>query len=386
MRASVLSFSLILVMSLLAAPAAHAQIVLTEGDWSLSNQGWINLTGAGGIASANDGIGVQGHVFTDAALRETLRYKLGSTTNLGARVVPAVDSDGGFRIDQATGLVEGSWGRFELGRRQGLPDVLEGYAPNPYTYTSAEFGPASGTSLDPDGGLPTRFLDDALAGQINALSYLGNTPALAGDRAVKGLYVSPRLDGFIFGVAYTPDANSAPVGRGRDFRHLVQSGISYELYDGQNVYRIGTSYSFAQGDARVADLHSVSGGASATIGDWLQPGSTTIVGVNVSSDADTGLVRGGNHATAIGVTTSANYEIGPWIAGGYYQYATAEGDVATPGRDRLHVFELGGSYRFSTKWRAYNAFYLYDFTDEGTGASAASTQGALFLMGLRATL
>ena len=38
-------------------------------------------------------------------------------------------------------------GRIEIGERMGLPDVLTGYAPNNFQFTSAEFGPASGPSL-----------------------------------------------------------------------------------------------------------------------------------------------------------------------------------------------------------------------------------------------
>jgi len=57
------------------------------------------------------------------------------------------------RIDAGL-LAISEWGRLELGKRRGLPNVLTGYAPNAYTFTSAEFGLSSGRTLDPSGNLP----------------------------------------------------------------------------------------------------------------------------------------------------------------------------------------------------------------------------------------
>lgn len=380
---------LALVSGLIYAHAAQSQIKLESGPFSLVTEGWVNATGGGAIPQGDRRDGARGHVFADAALRGLGLYQIAPDISIGPRVVLSTNTDDEFSFEQATALVQGPWGRFEVGRRQGLPDVLLGYAPNPYTYTSAEYGPASGVSLDPDGGLPTRFLRRDLREQFDSLTYLGNTTALFGDRAIKGLYVSPRLNGFIFGLAYTPDAGTAPEGRGRNFDNLLQSGVSYEIYSGQEIYRFGASYTYGDGHGRVEDLHSFSGGASVSLDDRFQDGSTTILGVNVSSNADTGLVRqkgGGFSSTAIGVTTSANYEIGPWIFGGYYQFATAEGDVVRTGNDRLHIVEVGASYRFTTQLRLFTSTYLYRFYDEGGGRAAERSDGAVFLLGVRATL
>lgn len=371
----------------LSGRAASAQVKIENGPFSLTTEAWLNASGGGALDKGDRRDDARGHVVADGALRLLGLYRAAPDLAIGPRVVVASDTDDAVRLDQGTLLAQGDWGRFEIGRRQGLPDVLVGYAPNPYTYTSAEFGPASGISLDPDGGLPTRFLRSGLREQIDALSYLGNTPALSNDRAVKGLYVSPRLSGFIFGLAYTPDAGSAPGGRSNGFNSLLQSGISYEIYSGQEVYRLGVSYTFGDGEGAVRDLHSVSGGASVSLDDLLTEGSTTILGLNVSSDGGSGIVRprrGGDVATAIGVTLSVNYEIGPWIAGGYYQFARAEGDTAREGNDRLHVLELGASYRFTRELRLFTAAYLFDLDDEGRGG--ASRRGAVLLLGMRATL
>jgi len=375
--------------ALFQATAAQSQIKLETGPFSLTTEGWVNATGGGAVPDEARRDGARGYVFADAALRGLGLYQVSPDISIGSRVVLATNTDDEFSFEQATALAQGPWGRVEIGRRQGLPDVLLGYAPNPYTYTSAEYGPASGVGLDPDGGLPTRFLRWGLREQFDSITYLGNTTALFGDRAVKGLYVSPRVNGFIFGLAYTPDAGTAPVGRGRSFDDLLQSGVSYEIYRGQETYRLGASYTYGNGHGLVEDLHSVSGGASVSFDDLFEEGSTTILGLNISSDADTGLVRpkgGGFSSTAIGVTTSANYEIGPWIFGGYYQFAKVEGEVTRAGDDRLHIVEVGASYRFTTQFRLFSAAYLYRFYDEGVRGATDRSDGAVFLLGVRATL
>lgn len=379
-------------MSVALHSIANAQIKINHGAYAFSTEAWLNTTGGGGFVDDNQRDGVRGHIFSDAAIRSRASYAISPDTAASARVVLTSDSDvdEAFRVNQVTAIYQAPWGRLEFGRRQGLPDLLGVYAYNPYTYTTAEFGPASGISLDPDGGLPTRFLAPQLRTQINALSYLGNTPALASDRAIKGVYVSPNFNGYNFDVAYTPNAGSAPVGRGQNFSDLVQSGINYETRFGKDIYRIGTSYTFAKGDTKnqtqFSDLHSVSGGASATLDGLIQDASTTILGVNISSDADTGIAQGGSHSTAIGITTSANYEIGPWTYGGYYQYATAEGDISQAGNDKLDVLELGTSYRFSQQLELYNAAYLYHFINEDDSIHKDISDGAVLLAGFRANL
>lgn len=382
----------LLLASIAPHSSAHAQIKVTEGAYSLSTEAWLNATGGGGFPDDNQRDGARGHIFSDAAIRSRASYAISPDTAASARVVLTSNSDidEAFRVNQLTAIYQSPWGRLEFGRRQGLPDLLGVYESNPYTYTTAEFGPASGISLDPDGGLPTRFLAPSLSAQINALSYLGNTPALASDRAIKGLYVSPDMNGYSFGVAYTPNAGSAPVGRGRNFSDLLQSGINYEVHSGKNLYRIGTSYTFATGNRRnntqYKDLHSISAGASATFDSLIEEDSSTIIGVNISSDADTGIAQGGFHSSAIGITTSANYEIGPWTYGGYYQYATAEGNITEAGNDRLHVFEIGTSYRFSPQLALYHATYLYHFTNEDNAIPDNIYDGAVLLAGFRVNL
>jgi predicted porin len=83
---------------------------------------------------------------------------------------------------------------------------------------------------------------------------------------------------------------------------------------------------------------------------------------------------------------SANYNVGPWTIGAYYQYASAEGSVLTTRNDRLSAFELGASYRFTTKVRLYGAWYRFEFEDDDLSEATLSEVGNVFVLGLRLTL
>ena len=84
--------------------------------------------------------------------------------------------------------------------------MLTGYAPNAYTFSSAEFGLSSGRTLDPGGTLPTAFLSAELTNQINSISSLGFATTLFDDRSGKLIYVSPKRGGWEGGISFSPRA------------------------------------------------------------------------------------------------------------------------------------------------------------------------------------
>jgi hypothetical protein len=289
----------------------------------------------------------------------------------------ATDADPDF--GELSLLASGQWGRFEIGERRGLPDVLTGYAPNSYQFVSAEFGPASGPSLDPDGGLQTALLPGSIAAGINALSGLGITAALFFDESLKAIYVSPRRRGFQGGISLAPNAYASTGDRDQ----LLQNGLVYEHYWQQNVLRVGGTYTFADGaradgtGAGTEALHSGSAGASLTLNDKLT------LGASFTFNGDSGLTRNGDFRSgAYGYAFSINYNDGPWTFGGFLQAAHAEGSTFQAGDDTLRALEFGASYRASTRVRGYAAVYAYDFEDEGQ----AGADGAVFIVGLRLSL
>jgi len=83
-----------------------------------------------------------------------------------------------------------------------------------------------------------------------------------------------------------------------------------------------------------------------------------------------------------GVTASANYNVGRWTVGAYAQRAIGAGNPAVRGADTLNAYELGVSWRYSTRFRVYAAWYLWRLDDE----DAVVHDGDMVLLGLRATL
>lgn len=356
---------------------AAAQVVLDREPFVLTLEGYGNVTVAAVGDDEADGTDASN---ISAGLRALGLLELPGLWKVGARL-SAESFDEDVRLREASVLLLGPGGRLEIGERMGLPDVLTGYAPNNFTFTSAEFGPASGPSLDPAGRLQTAFLEPRLAAQINSLTGLGVAAAQFDDQSPKVLYVTPKYRGWLGGLSYANDADDPRYGE------LVQGGLTHETYWRQNVLRVGGSFAYAQGsrDAgmlRFHDLQSISIGASVTLDDAL------MLGISASHDGDGGQPAAPGRTSdsaAWGLTTSVNYNHGPWTLGGYYQYGSAEGDVLEPGDDRLSAFEIGASYRWTTRLRAYGAWFHYDFTDEGR-AGAMSDAGSVFLLGVRAAL
>jgi hypothetical protein len=360
----------------LATPAA-AQIVSRGERLDLTLEAYANATA--GLSSVTDSADGADGLRVDAALRALARWKNADSPDLGIRVALESAPQNRLRLAEASLLVFGKAGRLEIGERQGLPAVLTGYAPNSFTFTGAEFGPASGPNLDPGGGLQHAFLSAKIAQQLNELSVLGATASLADDRSAKLVYVSPKRRGFLAGLSYAPDADDPRYAR------LVQAGIVHERYWAANVLRVGGSFSSARARSSAAEprrsLNSFNAGATLILDDaWMLSLSATWNGTS-------GLARTGTAASdAFGATASVNYNHGPWTAGAYYQWATAEGDTQLAGNDRLRAAEAGLSYRFTTKLRIYGAVYSFAFDDEGGARSADRHHGTVLLLGIRATL
>jgi hypothetical protein len=361
-------------LSVFLSPLARSQIVLESDRAQLTVEGFANLTLATMRTTAD--LQTLDDARIDSGLRILGRTSPGERATLGIRLsIEGTDADA--RLTEASVLLFDGHGRFEVGERMGLPDVLTGYAPNNFQFTSAEFGPASGPSLDPGGGLQASFVPAVVAEQLRPLAGLGATAAMFDDRSAKVLYVSPKMHGWLAGASYARDADDATL------EELFQAGITHESYQQQNTVRWGAT--FAHGEAAASprpgrELNSVGVGASLTFAEaWM-------VGAAVSYDGNSRLpetAAGSFASPAWGVTVSVNYNAGPWTVGGYSQYATGEGGTIVAANDRLVATEVGASYRFTTKLRLYGAWYRFDLVDD---ERRASTVGNILLVGLRATL
>lgn len=360
------------------APRSYSQVVLDAGTVQLTTEAFANFT-AGDDTGASARGGAADNSRFDGGARVLSRLSVEQGPDIGVRLaVQATQAE--VRLIEASVLLFGGNGRLEIGERMGLPDVLTGYAPNNFQFTSAEFGPASGPSLDPAGRLQTAFLPDALATQINPLVSLGGTAALFDDQSAKILYVSPKKDGWLAGVSYAKDAEAAGIGE------LLQAGVTHESYSQQNVLRWGATYAYGRargGERSQRDLSSIGAGVSITLNDALT------FGLSASYDGRSQLpsaASGAFASAAWGAIASMNYNTGPWTLGAYYQYASAESSPLLSRDDRLAAFEAGASYRFTTKLRLYGAWYRFDFDDDDRSTSGLSEVGNVFVLGLRVTL
>jgi hypothetical protein len=371
---------LITIVALASAPHAFGQETLQSGRYALTVEGYANIT-TGLIDGLSTRIAGSGDdVREDLALRALGRIKFENGPDLGVRLVAESSPEDRLQLSEASLLLFGGGGRLEIGERQGLPDVLTGYAPNNFSFTGAEFGPASGPSLDPGGGLQHAFLPASLTAQLNELGVLGAAASLSGDRSTKVVYVSPKSHGFLGGLSYATDAGDPRFGA------LAQAGLVHEKYWESNILRLGGSVSYADGRRvgafPIRDLRSLNMGATLILDYDL------MLGVSTTWNGASGTVGNSDDPTsdAYGVTTSLNYNHGRWTSGGYLQWATSAGDSLTPGNDRLAAAEIGVSYRLSTKLRLYAAWYRFDFIDEGGHGAYGRENGNTFLFGARATL
>jgi len=242
----------------LALPVA-AQVVERGNHWDLTLEGYANTTTGSSQSVTPDDRNGSEDLRIDAALRGLARWKNPSGPDVGLRAVIESSPEDRLNLAEASLLVFGQAGRLEIGKRPGLPDVLTGYAPNSFAFTGGEFGPASGPSLDPGGGLQHAFLPANLAQQLNALAVLGATASLADDRSAKILYVSPKHRGFLAGVSYGPNADDPR------FDRLIQSGLVHESYWSSNIFRVGGSYTYSHARSGLGvdqrSLHSFNVGA-----------------------------------------------------------------------------------------------------------------------------
>ena len=257
-KVKLLGQALCLGMFIAALGSAHAQVKFEHEPYSLTLDGYANLSGAHNTSEDNTSKPKEYAVRIDAGLRALGLWKTEAGLKLGTRVELLSSKEDELEVGERSILVISDCGRFEVGKRQGLPDVLSGYAPNGYTFTSAEFGLSSGRTLDPGGNLPTSFLSPSLGAQIDGISSLGFAATFFGDRSGKVIYVSPKKSGWEAGIAFSPRAEEL----GGKFKRLLQTGLVHESYFGEHVFRIGGSYTQAEGQGDVTSGCDAGGSGS----------------------------------------------------------------------------------------------------------------------------
>lgn len=123
------SRSAALALLLIATPGAYAQVNAGRGPVSLTAEGYVNATTALACEQSFTSSAKDGGLRIDAALRTLLRWSNPSGPDIGVRAVIEGSPEDKFDLAEASLLIFGRGGRLEIGDRQGLPDVLLGYAP-----------------------------------------------------------------------------------------------------------------------------------------------------------------------------------------------------------------------------------------------------------------
>jgi Gram-negative porin len=401
-----------------------ARSAVAENAFELKTSGYFNLTPGGVLHGAAGQTRSSVGVVPEGEIELTPQYHLQSDTILAARVAINTNADvgqsfqsGDFLIPEVSAFVIGDYGRFEIGERAAFPQSLVGFTPSEIAFTAAEFGPESGARLDPNGQLPPAFLQNGLAGRINALTYLGYSERFYDVRSPKLIYISPRIHGFYAAVSYSPRTvrpegfqithTATPSGTARDpfanpanlsaVNNLVQEAIVYNRRTEDVDLSTGTTCSYASpgGDTPVylgrKNAISINAGIQSIFED------TWVLGASANYDGFSGTRPGLPPALRrdpFGIIGSINYVEGSWVLGGYYQYATAPSTTTAPARDQIQIVEVGLSYLldqnhdllgkgFYTDLKAYASAYYYDFETNSTRSGSNYANGAVFLSGLR---
>jgi hypothetical protein len=393
-------------------------------DFELKISGYFNLTPGGALHGASGQTGSSVGVVPEGEIELTPQYHLEDGTILAARVAINANANlgqsfqsGDLLIPEVSAFVIGTYGRFEAGERAAFPQSLVGFTPSEIAFTAAEFSPESGARLDPDGRLPPTFLQSGLTSRIDALSYLGYSERFYDVRSPKLIYISPRIRGLYAALSYCPrtirpegfqithtatpsDAAGDPFANAAnpsDFNSLVQTALVYDRRTEDVDLTVGTTFSHASrgGDLPAylghKDANSINAGITTTFED------TWVLGASANYDGFSGTRPGMPPALRrdpFGIVGSINYVDGPWVLGGYYQYATAPSTTVTPARDQIQIVEVGLSYLldqnhdllgegFYTDLKAYASAYYYDFETNSTGSGSRYANGAVLLGGLR---
>jgi hypothetical protein len=404
--------------------SVRSQTTVEPGKFGVKYSGFENLV----TGEASQGQGAAAGGSTESEIEITPQYKTTAGTVFAARgvlnfladsTVSGSSSTYRLTVPELSFFAIGKFGRLEVGDRAGFPQSLIGFTPSEIAFTSAEFGPDSGTRLDPNGRLPTAFLPHPLADRINNLTYLGYAERFYDDRSLKLIYLTPRSTaGFYGAVSYAPStdiSNGFELARGSHtpntdledadnqgvFRNIVQAAAVWDHRTDTIDLSTGITYSYAAGSSGtpldptpVRDSNSISGGITATFHDSLTLGlSASYDGFSTQRNP----VGTPSPVSPYGVVASANYTDGPWAFGGYYQHATSDAATAQASRDTVDIGEMGISYlidnrhdllgaNYYTDVRLFGSIYYYRLQgaqNQGMASVDSDQNGEVFLVGAR---
>ncbi len=228
----------------------------------------------------------------------------------------AVDSDADT-IDEVYIQFDGGFGRIQFGQNDGVMDQMAVTAPLIF----AEHG-HNDPDMDPFG--PYGFGSSSQVGLTNATPGVGNpidTYADFSNDNIKLTYFTPDLNGFQFGLSFTPN----PCKNDTGYSGCVTTEFGRNFWEASGTYRqdfnnvtLSLSGGYGQGEQ---------GSGAEEPREWSLGGSLDFGGFTVGGSYANKQTGGG-----FGVTTEqdhwdagVSYETGPWSF--MLSYGTAEGDM-----------------------------------------------------------
>ena len=348
-----------------AAQAAEAP-TMSVGGWSTFELWWID----------EDNINTATSEFRDYALRHDveINFKGSGKADNGLEYGMYVEFDVGQTESSNTGAADeanaffkgAALGTIELGGQDGAATRMSVYMPK-----SWGTGGADGSYDGVD-----EFAASGIVGQDFSL----------GD-ANKITYMSPKFNGFDFGISFAPDSGEGEDVDGQNLRlkasgagstsreSELQTALRYSGKFDQVGVTVGATYvraSYTQARAANASsdvfesLNGWQAGVKLAFGGFSVGGGYLNMGDAALAKTATGAFKNDAKSWNAGI----QYSTGPWIVGANFMDEQREGSTTTSGDDEARAFGAGFKYSVAPGFSLIGEVVFFDIKDEGGGTGS----------------
>lgn len=316
--------------------------------------------------------------------------KLESGLKYGVKLELEADQNSTSNEDENFLYAEHTWGRVELGQKEGVTTYDRMMTGAPSDFAS---GGINGRNSDKFSDYVANVDASGSEGLPSALTGLYET--FSGQDSTKISYFSPKFDGFQFGASYTP--NGAEEGQSTvrtngaalptnalslgNFGDILEFGGTYETQFNDAGFLITAGYVTGAVDRDTGGAHHEDL-RSWTIGSQISIGNFTI-GAGYVTHGDSGLDKAAAYRDDTeGYTAGIQYEQDNWIIGTNYLNAQWEDDLTTAQNEKLTAHSIGGTYFVTNHFSIFSEMTFFDFEgDYASDTIRQSTDGSVFLAG-----
>ncbi len=359
MKTWLLSGTAIVAVSVAAIPANAAEKI------KLGLGGYFNAYIA--TATQSDGAGEPGANKADFGIgREGEIYFTGSTVldnGLKASVVVQLEAEtSADQIDESYIVFSGSFGHLHIGSDDDVPEKFAIGAP----------GVVSGFGVNDPTMMPLSGGDNSADVNVTEVSISGDQDKL--------IYFTPRINGFVFGVSYAPNAQeekttALPANNTAGTQsQVVAAAINYEGEFGDVSFAATGAYAKSSlevasatvtDDQRIWGLGASVGYSGFTVAGAYRKNNQGMTGNNDRTDWNLGVA----------------YEQDAWgVSLGYGRTDVEQGSAS--GEDTLDVYEVGVNYVLGPGVQVGATISRWEW-DDNLSAAASENSATLFTFGTR---